>query len=176
MRKLEIHELNRIDVEEFKRVEKYPIAIVLDNVRSQNNIGSVFRTGDAFRVEKVVLTGICSTPPNKEIHKTALGAEKSVTWEYFSECLDAVKQLKEEGYTIIAVEQVEGSIKLQNFEVKKEEKYALIFGNEVKGVDEEVVKASNLAIEIPQEGTKHSLNVSVTAGIIMWDFFRKMAL
>lgn len=176
MRKLEIHELNRIDVEEFKRVEKYPIAIVLDNVRSQNNIGSVFRTGDAFRVEKVVLTGICSTPPNKEIHKTALGAEKSVTWEYFSECLDAVKQLKEEGYTIIAVEQVEGSIKLQDFEVKKEEKYALIFGNEVKGVDEEVVKASNLAIEIPQEGTKHSLNVSVTAGIIMWDFFRKMAL
>jgi len=176
MRKLEIHELNRIDVEEFKRVEKYPIAIVLDNVRSQNNIGSVFRTGDAFRVEKVVLTGICSTPPNKEIHKTALGAEKSVTWEYFGECLDAVKQLKEEGYTIITVEQVEGSIKLQNFEVKKEEKYALIFGNEVKGVDEEVVKASNLAIEIPQEGTKHSLNVSVTAGIIMWDFFRKMAL
>lgn len=176
MRKLEIHELNRIDVEEFKRVEKYPIAIVLDNVRSQNNIGSVFRTGDAFRVEKVVLTGICSTPPNKEIHKTALGAEKSVTWEYFSECLDAVKQLKEEGYTIIAVEQVEDSIKLQDFEVKKEEKYALIFGNEVKGVDEDVVKASNLAIEIPQEGTKHSLNVSVTAGIIMWDFFRKMAL
>lgn len=176
MRKLEIHELNRIDVEEFKRVEKYPIAIVLDNVRSQNNIGSVFRTGDAFRVEKVVLTGICSTPPNKEIHKTALGAEKSVTWEYFSECLDAVKQLKEEGYTIIAVEQVEDSIKLQDFEVKKDEKYALIFGNEVKGVDEDVVKASNLAIEIPQEGTKHSLNVSVTAGIIMWDFFRKMAL
>lgn len=176
MRKLEIHELNRIDVEEFKRVEKYPIAIVLDNVRSQNNIGSVFRTGDAFRVEKVVLTGICSTPPNKEIHKTALGAEKSVTWEYFSECLDAIKQLKEEGYTIIAVEQVEDSIKLQDFEVKKEEKYALIFGNEVKGVDEDVVKASNLAIEIPQEGTKHSLNVSVTAGIIMWDFFRKIAL
>jgi tRNA G18 (ribose-2'-O)-methylase SpoU len=174
MRKREIHELNRIGVEEFKRSEKYPVAIVLDNLRSQNNIGSVFRTADAFKIEKVVLTGICSTPPNKEIHKTALGAEDSVEWHYYESCLDAVCQLKSEGYIIISIEQVEGSISLEDFAIESEKKYALVLGNEVKGVDEQVVRASDYAIEIPQEGTKHSLNVSISAGVVMWEFFRKM--
>jgi tRNA G18 (ribose-2'-O)-methylase SpoU len=175
MRKLEVHELNRLDVEEFKRIEKYPVVIVLDNVRSQNNIGSVFRTADAFRIEKVVLTGICSTPPNKEIHKTALGAENSVDWEYFEKCIDAVESLKKDGFTIISIEQVEGSISLEKFDIDQKTKYALVLGNEVKGVDQDVVQASDYAIEIPQEGTKHSLNVSITAGIVMWEFFRKFA-
>lgn len=175
MRKLEVHELNRLDVDEFKKVEKYPVVIVLDNVRSQNNIGSVFRTADAFRIEKVVLTGICSTPPNKEIHKTALGAENSVDWEYFEKCTDAVESLKKDGFTIISIEQVEGSISLEKFDIDQKTKYALILGNEVKGVDQNVVQASDYAIEIPQEGTKHSLNVSITAGIVMWEFFRKFA-
>lgn len=176
MRKLEVHELNRLDVEEFKRIEKYPVVIVLDNVRSQNNIGSVFRTADAFRIGKVVLTGICSTPPNKEIHKTALGAENSVDWEYFEKCTDAVENLKKDGFTIISIEQVEGSISLEKFDIDQKAKYALVLGNEVKGVDQDVVQASDYAIEIPQEGTKHSLNVSITAGIVMWEFFRKFAL
>ncbi len=175
MRKLEIHELNRLDVEEFKKVEKHPVIIVLDNVRSQNNIGSVFRTADAFRIEKVVLTGICSTPPNKEIHKTALGAENSVVWEYYEKCTDAVEALKIAGYTVIAIEQIEGSVSLENFSLKANTKYALVLGNEVKGVDPEVVQACHSAIEIPQEGTKHSLNISVTAGIVMWEFFKKMS-
>lgn len=175
MRKLETHELNRLDIEEFKKIDKYPVTIVLDNVRSQNNIGSVFRTADAFRIEKVVLTGICSTPPNKEIHKTALGAEDSVEWEYYETCLTAIETLKQQGYVIISIEQVEGSVSLEDFNVDENQKYALVLGNEVKGVDEEVVKASNYAIEIPQEGTKHSLNVSITAGIVMWEFFKKMA-
>lgn len=175
MRKLEVHELNRLDVDEFKKVEKYPVVIVLDNVRSQNNIGSVFRTADAFRIEKVVLTGICSTPPNKEIHKTALGAENSVDWEYFEKCIDAVESLKKDGFTIISIEQVEGSISLEKFDINQKTKYALVLGNEVKGVDQDVVQASDCAIEIPQEGTKHSLNVSITAGIVMWEFFRKFA-
>ncbi len=175
MRKLEVHELNRLDVEEFKRIEKHPVVIVLDNVRSQNNIGSVFRTADAFRIEKVVLTGICSTPPNKEIHKTALGAENSVEWEYFDKCTDAVESLKNAGYTIVSIEQVEGSISLEKFTIDQNAKYALVLGNEVKGVDQEVVQASDCAIEIPQEGTKHSLNVSITAGIVMWEFFRKFS-
>ncbi len=176
MRKLEVHELNRLDLEEFKRAKKHPIAIVLDNVRSQNNIGSVFRTADAFRIEKVVLTGICSTPPNKEIHKTALGAEDSVAWEYFENCTDAVENLKKTGYIVISIEQVEGSISLEKFVIEPDARYALVLGNEVKGVDQAVVQASNYAIEIPQEGTKHSLNVSITAGIVMWEFFRRLAL
>lgn len=176
MRKLEVHELNRLDVEEFKKIEKYPVAIVLDNVRSQNNIGSVFRTADAFKMEKVVLTGICSTPPNKEIHKTALGAENSVDWEYFEKCTDAIENLRNAGYTIISIEQVEGSISLEKFSIDQSSKYALVLGNEVKGVDQEVVQVSDYAIEIPQEGTKHSLNVSITAGIVMWEFFQKFAL
>lgn len=176
MRKLEVHELNRLNVEEFKKVEKYPIVIVLDNVRSQNNIGSVFRTADAFRIEKVVLTGICSIPPNKEIHKTALGAESSVVWEYFEKCTDAIESLKKAGYIIISIEQVKGSISLEKFTIDQNAKYALVLGNEVKGVDQEVVQTSDCAIEIPQEGTKHSLNVSITAGIVMWEFFRKVAL
>lgn len=176
MRKLEVHELNRLDVEEFKKIEKYPVAIVLDNVRSQNNIGSVFRTADAFKMEKVVLTGICSTPPNKEIHKTALGAENSVDWEYFEKCTNAIENLRNAGYTIISIEQVEGSISLEKFSIDQSSKYALVLGNEVKGVDQEVVQVSDYAIEIPQEGTKHSLNVSITAGIVMWEFFQKFAL
>lgn len=174
MRKLETHELNRLDIQEFKKIEKYPLAVVLDNVRSQNNIGSVFRTADAFRLEKVVLTGICSTPPNKEIHKTALGAEKSVEWEYYESTIDAITALKEGGYTLIAIEQVEGSTMLQDFAFEKDKRYAIVLGNEVKGVDQDAVQACHAAIEIPQEGTKHSLNVSVTAGIIMWSYFRAM--
>lgn len=176
MRKLETTELNRMDIEEFKHSKKYPIAIVLDSIRSQNNIGSVFRTSDAFKIEKIILTGICSTPPNKEIHKTALGAEKSVTWEYSEDCVSAVEKLKDEGYVALAIEQVEGSILLQNFKVDSNLKYALVFGNEVKGVSQEVIQKCDGAIEIPQEGTKHSLNVSVTAGIVIWEFFRKLSI
>ena len=176
MRKLKITELNRINVDEFKEAKKLPLIVVLDEIRSLHNIGSVFRTADAFRIEKVVLTGICSTPPNKEIHKTALGAEDSVAWEYFENCTDAVENLKKTGYIVISIEQVEGSISLEKFVIEPDARYALVLGNEVKGVDQAVVQASNYAIEIPQEGTKHSLNVSITAGIVMWEFFRRLAL
>ena len=176
MRKLKITDLHRLTVEEFHKVKKLPLIVVLDDIRSMHNIGSVFRTADAFRIEKVVLTGICSTPPNKEIHKTALGAEDSVAWEYFENCTDAVENLKKTGYIVISIEQVEGSISLEKFVIEPDARYALVLGNEVKGVDQAVVQASNYAIEIPQEGTKHSLNVSITAGIVMWEFFRRLAL
>ena len=156
-RKLLNEELNRLTTEEYKDAEKLPIVVVLDNVRSLNNIGSVFRTSDAFRLSKIYLCGITATPPHREIHKTALGAEESVDWEYFEETTDAVQALKNEGYTILSVEQVENR-----------RKYAFIFGNEVKGVQQEVVDLSDDCIEIPQFGTKHSFNISVTAGIVLW--------
>ena len=173
MRKLEVTELNRISAEEFKVVNKLPLVVVLDNVRSLHNVGSVFRTSDAFLVEKIVLCGINSCPPNAEIHKTALGAEYSVEWEYFENTLEAVELLKNEGYCIYSIEQVENSTMLDEIKLDKNprQKYAVILGNEVHGVAQEVVDASDDCIEIPQFGTKHSLNVSVSAGLIIWKFF-----
>lgn len=173
MRKLEVTELNRISAEEFKVVNKLPLVVVLDNVRSLHNVGSVFRTSDAFLVEKIVLCGITSCPPNAEIHKTALGAEYSVEWKYFENTLEAVELLKNEGYCIYSIEQVENSTMLDEIKLDKnpQQKYAVILGNEVHGVAQEVVDASDDCIEIPQFGTKHSLNVSVSAGLIIWKFF-----
>ena len=176
MRKLKITELNRISAEEFKAVEKLPLVVVLDHVRSLYNVGSVFRSSDAFRVEKICLCGITATPPQVEIHKTALGAEDLVDWTYYEKTQDAVKELKESGFEVWAVEQVEGSVMLQDFRPEAGKKYAIILGNEVKGVQQEVVDLCDGCIEIPQFGTKHSLNVSVTAGILIWDFARKMKL
>lgn len=174
MRKLKNNELGRITVDAFKVVEKTPIIVVLDNIRSLNNIGSVFRTSDAFLIEKIYLCGICATPPNKEIHKTALGATESVSWEYVEDTLSLVETLKRENIKVLAIEQAENSTKLNTFFPKKSEKYAIVMGNEVKGVQQEVVSASDLCIEIPQLGTKHSLNISVTTGIVIWDLFQKM--
>lgn len=176
MRKLKITELNRISTEEFKTAEKLPLIVVLDHVRSLYNVGSVFRSSDAFRVASVYLCGITATPPQVEIHKTALGAEDSVNWVYYERTQDAVEHLKAEGYEVWAVEQVEGSIMLQDFQPDKAKKYGIILGNEVKGVQQEVVDQCDGCIEIPQFGTKHSLNVSVTAGILVWEFARKMKL
>ena len=176
MRKLANEELNRIDIETFKKTTKAPLVVVLDNVRSCNNIGSVFRTRDAMLIESVYLCGFTATPPNKEIHKTALDAEKAVDWKYFENTTDAVNHLKNEGYKVFAVEQVENSIMLNEAQPKEGEKWALIFGNEVKGVDQEVVDLCDGAIEIPQFGTKHSFNISVSCGIVLWDLFAKMRL
>lgn len=167
-------ELNRLSVEEFKKVEKVPLVIILDNVRSLNNVGSAFRTSDAFLVEKIYLCGITGTPPHREIQKTALGATESVAWSYVETTLQAIEELKAAGYTICSVEQVDESIPLHHFEVNKSEKYALVFGNEVFGVEEAVIKASDSIIEIPQLGTKHSLNISVSMGIVIWDLVSKL--
>ena len=174
MKKLILDELNRKNVEEFKQADKTPIIVVLDDVRSLHNIGSFFRTGDAFLIEKIYLCGITATPPNKEIHKTALGATETVAWEYAKEVMDVVNQLKDQDIKILSVEQVEGSVMLQDFNVTANTKYALFFGNEVKGVNQDVINASDAVIEIPQLGTKHSLNVSVSGGIVIWDLFRKL--
>ena len=173
MKKKLVTEMGRIGREEFKSSEKLPLTVVLDNVRSLHNVGSVFRTSDAFRVECILLCGITATPPSAEIHKTALGAEDVVPWEHFADTLEAVNCLKNEGYKICSIEQCEGSIALQNFEVVPGARYAVILGNEVKGVQQQVVDASDAAIEIPQFGTKHSLNVSVTAGMVIWEFAKK---
>ena len=173
-RKLESEELNRISTEEFKEATKVPVVIVLDNVRSQNNVGSVFRTADAFRIEKIWLCGICPTPENREVHKTALGAEDAVDWEYVKDSVALCEQLKNEGCTLLSVEQTEKSISLENFEPESGKKYALIFGNEVKGVQQSVIDKCKGCIELPQFGTKHSLNVSVTAGIVIWELFKKL--
>lgn len=172
-RKLQNEELNRISVEEFKQIEKLPITVILDNVRSQNNVGSLFRTSDAFRIEKIALCGITATPPHREIHKTALGAEDVVKWMYAAETQDVVRQLKAEGYIVYAIEQAENSISLENFRMDMTKKYAIIFGNEVKGVQQEVIDLADGCIEIPQFGTKHSFNVSVTAGIVLWQIVRE---
>lgn len=172
MRKLTVEDMHRIDVATFKQAQKLPLIMVLDNVRSLHNVGSVLRTADAFRIEAVYMCGITATPPSAEIHKTALGAEDSVAWQYFEDTLQAVEKLKTEGYTVLAVEQVEGSLKLGDFAFEPQKKYALIMGNEVKGVRQDVVDACHQALEIPQYGTKHSMNVSVTAGIVMWEVER----
>lgn len=174
MRKLKNNELGRISVDEFKSIKKTPIIIVLDNIRSLNNIGSVFRTSDAFLVEKIYLCGITAIPPNKDIHKTALGATESVDWEYVEDTLTLVQKLKDEKIKVLAIEQAENSTKLDTFFPVKNQKYAIVMGNEVKGVQQEVVNASNLCIEIPQLGTKHSLNISVTTGVVIWDLFTKL--
>lgn len=174
MRKLENSELNRMSVDDFKDASKTPLIIVLDDIRSLNNIGSVFRTSDAFLVEKIFLCGITATPPNKEIHKTALGATETVVWEHSENVLEVIEKLKSDGVKVFAIEQVESSIFLQNFEIEKNQKYALVFGNEVFGVSQEAVEICNGTIEIPQLGTKHSLNIAVSAGIVIWDFFKKM--
>lgn len=174
MKKLILDELNRKSTEEFKKAAKTPIIVVLDDIRSLHNIGSFFRTCDAFLIEKIYLCGITATPPNKEIHKTALGATETVAWEYEKEVMQVVARLKNEYVKIISVEQVEGSVMLNNFTVETNEKYALFFGNEVKGVNQQVIDSSDAVIEIPQLGTKHSLNVSVSGGIVIWDIFQKM--
>ena len=173
-RKLKITEMNRLTVEEFKEADKLPLVVVLDEVRSLHNIGAVFRTSDAFLVNKIYLCGITATPPNAEMHKTALGAENSVDWKYFSNTEDAVNKLHNEGYTVLSIEQCEGSTMLGDIVLDKDKKYAIVMGNEVKGVKQEVVNMSDGCIEIPQYGTKHSLNVSVTAGIVLWEFANKM--
>lgn len=169
MKKLKLEELGRISVSEFKEVEKLPLCIVLDNVRSLHNVGSAFRTADAFRMEKIFLTGITGTPPHREIHKTALGSTESVAWEYVEKTETIISQLKESGYKIIAVEQTTESVSLQDFKIQTAEKYAFVFGNEVDGVSEEAIALADGAIEIPQSGTKHSLNISVCLGIVMWE-------
>lgn len=174
MRKLSVHELNRPSVEEFKAAPKISITIILDNVRSLNNIGSVFRTADAFVVEKVILCGISTPPPHPEIHKTALGAELSVRWDYYSSALEAIEKLQIEGWSIVGVEQVENSTMLNQFTAERNKKYALVFGNEVKGVQQAVIDRCDCCVEIPQEGTKHSLNIAVSAGIVMWHFYRQL--
>jgi len=174
MRKLKITELNRISIEEFREAKKLSLIVVLDNVRSLYNIGSVFRTCDAFRIDSIYLCGISATPPHQEIHKTALGAEDTVNWKYFKDTIDAIEDLKSKGYYIYSIEQVEGSIMLENLQLDKDYKYAIVLGNEVKGVQQQVVDISDSCIEIPQYGTKHSLNVSTTAGIVIWDFFKQL--
>lgn len=174
MRKIRNEELGRKTIEEFKQSSKIPITVVLDNIRSMNNIGSVFRTSDAFLIEKIFLCGITAQPPHNDIRKTALGATESVDWEYYEKTENAVKYLKSEKYIIIAIEQVEKSIMLNNFTIDNNKKYALIFGNEVKGVQQQIVNMCDFFIEIPQEGTKHSLNISVSAGVVLWDFFQKL--
>ncbi len=174
MKKLKNSELNRPNVEEFKKIKKIPLIIVLDNIRSLNNIGSVFRTSDAFLIEKIYLCGITAQPPHKDIHKTALGATESVAWEYVEDTLVLVKKLQKEGITAVSIEQANASIMLQDFNTEPNQKYAVIFGNEVKGVQQEVVSASDYCIEIPQFGTKHSLNISVSVGLVIWDLFKKI--
>lgn len=173
-RKLQNEELRRITAEEFRRAAKLPVSVILDNIRSQYNVGSVFRTSDAFRIEKIYLCGITSTPDNREVHKTALGAEESVAWEYVADTLEAVRRLQGEHYRIFSVEQAEHAVSLEAFRADPGERYALVFGNEVKGVRQEVIDLSEGCIEIPQFGTKHSLNVSVAAGIVLWQMARPL--
>lgn len=176
MKKLILDELNRKNIDEFKQAEKTPLIVVLDDIRSMHNIGSFFRTSDAFLIEKIYLCGITAQPPHKEIRKTALGATESVDWEYRKEIIPLIEELKAQNIEIISVEQVENSTKLQDFKVDTQKKYALVFGNEVKGVQQSVINLSDAVIEIPQLGTKHSFNVSVSAGIVLWEFFKKITL
>ena len=174
MRKLENNELDRKSVEDFREAEKTPLIIILDDIRSLHNIGSVFRTSDAFLIEKIYLCGITAVPPNKEIHKTALGATETVTWEYQKNVLEVIQNLKAENISVFAIEQVENSIFLQDFKVEENKKYALVFGNEVYGVSQKAIEICDGTIEIPQLGTKHSLNISVSMGIVVWDLFKKL--
>ena len=174
MRKLRNSELNRLDIRTYQHAKKIPVIVILDNVRSLHNIGSIFRTADALLIEKILLCGITATPPHPEMHKTALGAEQTVAWQYFQETKDAIKEITEEGYLPIAVEQTEKSTPLHLFHYTKQKKYALVFGHEVKGVQQDVVNRCREVIEIPQYGTKHSFNISVSAGIVLWDFFKAL--
>lgn len=176
MRKLKLNELNRVSVDEFKQQEKLPVTVVLDNVRSMHNVGSIFRTCDAFAVEEIILCGITGQPPHREIEKTALGATQSVNWKYFAENTEALNYLRETAFEVVAIEQVEKSTSLNRFAPQSGKKYALVFGNEVNGVSEEMIKGSSECIEIPQFGTKHSFNIVVSAGIVLWDFFAKLNL
>ena len=176
MKKLSLNDLGRISIHEFKEAEKIPVCLVLDNIRSLHNVGAAFRTADAFRVEKIFLCGITGTPPHREIQKTALGATESVSWEYIENPLEAVRLLRDQGFTIVIVEQTTKSVQLNSFPVCSSTRYCLVFGNEVNGVSESVVNEADTALEIPQLGTKHSLNVSVCLGIVVWEFFRKMRL
>jgi len=173
MRKLKNSELGRLSVDEFKKTDKIPLIVILDNIRSLNNIGSVFRTSDAFLIEKIYLCGITAQPPHKDIHKTALGATETVAWEYVEDTLALVQKLKAEKIKVLSIEQAENSTMLQDFSIEPNEKYAIVMGNEVKGVQQEVVSASDYCIEIPQFGTKHSLNISVSCGVVLWDLFKK---
>jgi 23S rRNA (guanosine2251-2'-O)-methyltransferase len=173
MRKLRNSELNRKSVEEFKKTKKFPFIVILDNVRSLNNIGSVFRTADGFLIRGIYLCGITATPPHKDIRKTALGATDSVEWKYFSKTADAIKKLRQEGYKIVAIEQTDESIMLNDFPLQQKESYALVFGHEMNGVDQSVIDMSDASIEIPQFGTKHSFNISVSVGIVLWDLINK---
>jgi len=176
VKKLQLEELGRISVSEFKAIEKLPVTIVLDNIRSLHNVGSAFRTADAFRFEKIFLTGITGVPPHREIHKTALGATESVPWEYAEQVGDAVKRLKDSGYTIVVIEQTTESVALNTFTADPARKYALVFGNEVNGVSDEAIALADMALEIPQGGTKHSLNISVCVGIVGWQIFAQFSL
>ncbi|MBB2144836.1 TrmH family RNA methyltransferase [Pedobacter sp. LMG 31464] len=176
MRKLKLDELNRVDIKEFKEQDKLPVVVILDNVRSMHNVGSVFRTADGFSIEKVILCGITAQPPHREIEKTALGATQSVDWIHFEDTLVAVDTLRQKGYEIIAIEQAEKSTMLNVFKPDLTKKYALIFGNEVNGVSDEVMQKIDNCIEIPQFGTKHSFNIVISAGIVLWDFFAKLRL
>ncbi|MGV3507950.1 MAG: RNA methyltransferase [Sphingobacteriaceae bacterium] len=174
--KLKLDELNRVSVEEFKAQQKLPIIVILDNVRSLHNVGSIFRTSDGFAVEQIVLCGITAQPPHREIEKTALGATQSIDWTYYPDTIQAINNLKAKGYQIIAVEQAKNSVQLNNFKTSPDKKYALIFGNEVNGVSEEAMALIDECIEIPQFGTKHSFNIVVSAGIVLWDLYAKLNL
>ena len=176
MRKLKTEELGRVGIDDFKKQEKLPLVVILDHVRSMHNIGSIFRTSDGFAIEKIYLCGITAQPPHREIEKTALGATQSIEWAYSANVCDAIKELKNDGYTIIAIEQAENSTMLNNYDPDNSKKYALIFGNEVNGVSDEAMKLIDTCIEIPQFGTKHSFNIVVSAGIVLWDFFAKLKL
>jgi tRNA G18 (ribose-2'-O)-methylase SpoU len=174
MRKLKITELNRLTADQYKHCAKTPLAVVLDHVRSLNNVGSIFRTADSFRLESVFLCGLTATPPHPEIHKTALGAEETVEWFYYKDTLEAIRTLKQNDYTLYAVEQTEGSLPLNSISLDPAKKYALILGHEVKGIQQSVVNECDYCVEIPQYGTKHSLNVAVAGGIVIWDFFKQL--
>ena len=174
MRKLKNKELNRLDVDSFRQAPKSPLILVLDNVRSTHNVGSIFRTADAFRVQEILLCGITATPPHKDIRKTALGATESVRWQYCENTIDAIQNLQSEGVVVLAVEQAEGSTSLSDFTPLSDTTYALVFGHEVKGVSQEIVSAADAVLEIPQEGTKHSLNVSVSVGLVVWELFSSL--
>ena len=174
MKKLKNSELNRISIEEFKNSSKTPIKVLLDNIRSAHNVGSIFRSCDAFLIDEIILCGITAKPPNKEIRKTALGSTNSMKWSYFENIQDAILKLKKEKYQIISVEQADKSTDLENFKIQSKKKYAIIFGNEINGVNQKVIDISDDVVEIPQFGTKHSFNVSVSVGIVIWDFFTKI--